>query len=190
MFAMTDNPLARLDGATAVAERVIAAVKPDQLGDGTPCESWTVRQLINHVVTGNLVFTSILRDGEPVDRAADGLGEDPLAAYRASVADLRAAFGADGALDRMYPTPFGEGPGTILVTMRMVEHAVHSWDIARATGQSTDLDPEVAAASLAALRHALPAERDGDGPFGTEQTAPPSATAADRMAAFAGRTVA
>jgi uncharacterized protein (TIGR03086 family) len=189
MFAMTDNPLARLDRATAVAERVIAAVKPDQFGDGTPCESWTVRQLINHVVTGNLVFTSLLQGGEPVDRAADRLGDDPLAAYRSSVTDLRTGFAADGALDRTYPTPFGEGPGTLLATMRMVEHAVHSWDIARATGQSTDLDPEMAEASLAALRRALPGDREGDGPFGTEQAAPGSATAADRMAAFAGRVV-
>jgi hypothetical protein len=50
------------------------------------------------------------------------------------------------------------------------------------------LDPELAEWGLRSLRDAVPADRAGS-PFGTEQPAPEGATAADRLAAFAGRAV-
>jgi uncharacterized protein (TIGR03086 family) len=185
---MTEIPFAQFDRAAAVADSVISAVKPDQHGDPTPCTDWSVRQLINHLVVGNLTFTSMVTDGPGPDRSQDQLGDDPLGAFRGTVRELRAAFSADGVMDRTYPTPFGQSPGIILVTMRAMEMSVHSWDIAKATGQSTDLDPELADWGLRALRNALPTVRDGS-PFGTEQPAPPDATAADRLAAYAGRAV-
>ena len=52
----------------------------------------------------------------PVDRAADFLGTDPLAAFRTSLGDLRAVFAADGALARIVPTPFGEAPAKLYRT--------------------------------------------------------------------------
>jgi uncharacterized protein (TIGR03086 family) len=185
---MAENPFVNFDRAAAVADSVIAAVKPDQLDDPTPCTEWSVRQLINHVVTGNLMFTSMVTGGPRPDRNQDQFGDDPLGAFRATARDLRAAFSAEGALDRIYPTPFGEDPGTVLVNMLAIEMSIHAWDIAKATGQSTDLDPELAEWGLHSARGALPADRAGS-PFGTEQPAPEGATAADRLAAFAGRAV-
>jgi uncharacterized protein (TIGR03086 family) len=185
---MTENPFVKFDRAVAVADSVIAAVKQDQLGDPTPCTEWSVRQLINHVATGSLMFVSMVTGGPRPDRNQDQLGDDPLGAFRATVRDLRAAFSAEGALDRIYPTPFGDGPGAVLVNMRVIEMSIHAWDIAKATGQSTDLDPELAEWGLRSLRDAVPADRAGS-PFGTEQPAPEGATAADRLAAFAGRAV-
>jgi uncharacterized protein (TIGR03086 family) len=186
--AMTENPLVKFDRAAAVADSVIAAVRPDQLGDPTPCTEWSVRQLINHLVTGNLMFAGMVTGGPRPDRNQDQLGDDPLGAFRSTASDLRAAFSAEGALDGTYPTPFGESPGAVLVNMRVVEMSVHSWDIAKATGQSTDLDPQLAEWGLRSLRNALPADRAGS-PFGTEQPASGAVTAADRLAAFAGRAV-
>jgi hypothetical protein len=37
----------------------VSAVPPDQLGHPMPCTEWTVRQLINHMLTGNLFFVSL-----------------------------------------------------------------------------------------------------------------------------------
>ncbi len=68
----------------------------------------------------------------------------------------------------------------------------HGWDLARATGQPTDLDPHLAAELLARARAFIqPAFRGDDGakPFGPQQPAPPNATNADALAAFLGRTV-
>lgn len=63
--------------------------------------------------------------------------------------------------------------------------------LAKATGQSTDLAPELAAALLEANTAAIPDEFRGPegAPFGPKQEAPQGATAADQLAAFLGRTV-
>jgi uncharacterized protein (TIGR03086 family) len=90
--------------------------------------------------------------------------------------------------DRIVATPFGEGPVTALVEMRTTEMLVHGWDLAKATGQSTDLDPELADSRIESFRM-MRASRRGQGMFNDEQPAPADATAADRLAAAAGRVV-
>jgi uncharacterized protein (TIGR03086 family) len=184
---MVENPLAKFDRAAGIANDVIAAVKPEQLDLPTPCTDWSVRQIINHLVIGNLTFASMVGDSPRPDRAQDHLGDDPLGVFQDTVLDLRTLFSAEGVLTATYDTPLGSGPGTLLVAMRVVEMTVHSWDIAKATGQSTDLDAELAETCLDSLRAAM---RNGrGGPFGAERPAPQGATAADRLAAFAGRAV-
>lgn len=118
--------------------------------------------------------------------SAEQVGADPLAALRASVAALDAAFESDGALERRYPTPFGEQPGTMLVWLRTAEMVVHSWDVARGSGQPTDFDPELCESMLDSWRRMPAFPRNG--PIGPAQPAPPDASAADRLAAFFGRT--
>jgi uncharacterized protein (TIGR03086 family) len=65
---------------------------------------------------------------------------------------------------------------------------VHSWDIAAATGQSTDIAPELAAQALAAWRSRLgDGQRPAGMPFDDPQPVPAGATAADELAAYLGR---
>jgi uncharacterized protein (TIGR03086 family) len=185
----TDDPLAQFHAAAAQAQRVVATVRPDQLGDPTPCTGWTVRDVINHLTTGNLLFTAIVTDGPKPDRSRDHLGDDHVTAFRDSVTDLSEAFAKHDVLSGTYATPFGTGPGALLVHMRRNELVQHAWDIARATGQSTDLAPDLAAAALASFQ-AAPFMPRGEGkPFGETRQPPPDATAADRLAAFLGREV-
>jgi uncharacterized protein (TIGR03086 family) len=185
---MTNDPLARFDRAAAAADSAIAGVGPDQWDAPTPCTEWNLRQLLNHLVGGTKAFLSMQTGGAPVDRTADHVGDDPLASFRAAVAELRAAFGEDGALEKTVNTPFGEGPAAILVNMRVNEMMVHGWDVAKASGQSTDLDPELAAQCMEDFRR-LRATGRGAGMFADAQEAPAGATAADQLAAVAGRTV-
>jgi uncharacterized protein (TIGR03086 family) len=67
----------------------------------------------------------------------------------------------------------------------------HAWDLAKATGQSTDLNPELAAALLPQVEASIPdmfRGAEGSGmPFGAKQEAPAGATNADKIAAFLGR---
>jgi hypothetical protein len=64
------------------------------------------------------------------------------------------------------------------------------WDLAKATGQATDLEPDVAARLLVQIEPILPDTMrgpDGEAAFGPRVEIADSAPAADRLAAFEGR---
>lgn len=62
--------------------------------------------------------------------------------------------------------------------------------LAAATGQSTDLDPELAVERLAAARALVGPQFRGPGkPFADEKPCPRERPPADQLAAFLGRTV-
>lgn len=174
--------------AGAMAADVIARIGPEQLSDPTPCTEWDVRAVINHMANGNLRVAAMVTGGSGPDRSEDVLGDDPPTAFRDSLDRLCAAFDRKGVLEQAFPTPFGEGPGRLLVAMRVSELTIHTWDLAAATGQLRDLDPELVVFTDSAFR-ARPIPRGGESPIGPEQPAPSGAMAADRLAAFAGRKV-
>src|SRR5579859_2235356 len=146
------NSLADLDRALAAADVVVAGIRADQWPAPTPCTGLDVRTLLNHLVTGNLLFAALVRGTPPPERDADHLDGDPLAAFRRAADELREAFAAPGVLEAVYTAPFGTGPGVVLVRVRIVEVLVHGWDLARATGQAADFPDDVAERALARSR--------------------------------------
>ena len=66
----------------------------------------------------------------------------------------------------------------------------HGWDLAKATGQSTDLDPALAEQILEVAAMIVPDQFRGPEPmpFGPAVEPPAGAPVADRLAAFFGRT--
>lgn len=183
---MPDNRLAR---AFADTRAVLSTVKPDQLDLPTPCASWDVRSLINHFV-GTARWAADMVGGAAGTPGEDYAAGDFLAAYDEYAAVALAAFAADGALDRTVRLPFGEMSGGEFMDLASTDQFVHAWDLARATGHDTDLDPEFAGDLLAKARVAVPdAYRGPDGvaPFGPVVEPRPGACPADRLAAFLGR---
>ncbi|HEV2369633.1 MAG TPA: maleylpyruvate isomerase family mycothiol-dependent enzyme, partial [Acidimicrobiales bacterium] len=86
-----------LEKAFASTTRVLASVKPDQLDDPTPCASWKVRDLVNHVVGGTYWFAAVAETGQaPSGEAPDFAGEDFNAAYAEGAKQAVAAFRAEG----------------------------------------------------------------------------------------------
>ena len=182
---------ADLERAFASTRSVLANVGADQLSSPTPCQSWQVRDLINHVVGVSLWCAETANTGvAPPTPETDFTLGDALATYDDGIARAVDAFGRPGVLDRMITLPFGQLPGAAYLGIITTDAFTHGWDLARATGQSTDLDPALAAQLLEAARAFIqPAFRGDDGvrPFGPEQPAPPNATNADALAAFLGR---
>ena len=171
-------------------EALVRAVRHDQLTAPTPCAEFQVRALINHLIFENLAHAA-LADGTPIpapDRSTDYVGEDHVGAYLASARLVRAAFNRPGMLTRQYGPV--QAPGSMLVQQLIVELLSHGWDLARATGQGTDLAPDVAEDTLLVVRTWYRDQSRGPGnAFGPEQPAPEGASAADRLAAYLGRTV-
>jgi len=111
----------------------------------TPCDAWTVHELVNHVVGGNIRYAMILR-GDETDAVlathdVDALGSDPVGAYRSSFQGVTEAFGSPGILTATVHHPkSGPMPGAQLRVLRVNELTVHGWDLARAIGANEDLD--------------------------------------------------
>ena len=191
---MTDALLHPLATALDGTGRLVAAVTEEQWALPTPCSDWTVRQLVNHVVGGNRLFTRVL-SGEPLPprdqlgaRAAeDQLGTDPAAAYAGSAADLLSALRAPGVLAGTYTVPAATLPGPAIVHLRTVETLVHGWDLARATDRPAPFPEALAEGELAFSRDLLGRIPERRHPFGTSQPVDDDAPAIDRLAALLGR---
>lgn len=180
-----------LQAAIASTKAVLANVTPEQMDLPTPCQSWKVSDLVNHVVGAQYFFKAAL-EGAPPSEAPDFSAGDYRAAFDEGSAACAAAFSAEGALARTVKLPFGDMPAAGWAGLAATDTFVHGWDLAKATGQSTDLAPELAAGLLAASKQMIqPAFRgeDGKAPFTAERQAPEGASPADQLAAFLGREV-
>jgi len=180
--------------AIGVAKGVLGKVRPDQLDDPTPCASWKVRDVINHLVGGSHFFASATEAGEvvPGDDPPDFSTGDYVKSFDEATARSVAAFNAPGAQEKIISLPFGKFPGAGFMGLATTDTMTHAWDLAKATGQPTDLDPELSAQLHEGAKRVIqPAFRgpDQQSPFGPEQQAPEGASAADQLAAFLGRTV-
>jgi len=164
-----------LSRALDQAGDVLAAVHPDQLPHPTPCPDWDVAQLIGHLVDAPVNFLEMARGRAP----------DRSAAPRRATGDWAAAFrsNADDLIHSWHQV--GEA-ATGQVDWQTAEIAVHTWDLARATGQSPRLLPEVAERGLAFMSAMLTPENRGLA-FASAVPAPDDAQVYDRLAAFAGR---
>ena len=174
--------------AVAVGQRVVDGIRPDQLADPTPCNEWDVRAILDHL-SGLQRSLAAAADGGPSpdhDAAPDDV--DPRAAFVASTRAAEAALRAPGALDRTFRMPWGEMPGGAIARVLFMDLMIHSWDLAKATGQPTSLAPDLCETALAMGRAMMKDEFRGPGRgFGPEVAVPADAPACDRLAAFYGR---
>ncbi len=185
------NPTDVLAQSQDVARAVLANVSRDQLEADTPCSEWTVAQLIDHLV-GAQYWAQGGVQGAPLEATGEGAAQgDFVATFDQAARDNLAAFSEEGALGRTVNPGFGDMPAPALLGLSATDTFTHAWDLAKATGQDTDLAPGLAAALLEQSRQAIqPAFRSEEGTiFGMEQTAPDGAPPADQLAAFLGRTV-
>lgn len=181
-----------LEQAVATTRGVLANVAPDQYDRATPCASWDVRALINHVVGGTHFYVAAMTGTPWTGDTTDYAAGDVLAAYDDGAGAAIAAFGAPGAMEQMVELPFATLPGAVFVGIASTDQFTHAWDLARATGQDTDLEPGFARQLLDNARNTLPDEvrgTEGTALFGAKQAVPGGASNADQLAAFLGRRV-
>ena len=178
--------------AEALAEtgRLVAAVGDDQWHRPTPCEDWDVRDLVNHVVSGNfwvapLMTGSTIEDvGDRLD--GDVLGDDPVDAYRRSAEEAAAAFSADGAMEALANVSYGPVPGRVYAGHRFIDVLVHGWDLAVGTGADTNLRPNLVEACLEVVQPEA-AMLAASGAFGEDHEVPEGAAPQTRLLALLGR---
>ncbi|WP_447004562.1 TIGR03086 family metal-binding protein [Saccharothrix isguenensis] len=182
-----------IDQAVATALEVVENIKPDQSDAQTPCERFDVRKLVNHLLFWGPSLAGAARK-QQVAPAAESEFQVDLTTGDWS-ADLSAHF-------RSTATAWGEPsawtgttsvagteemPAEVIGAMVVGETVVHTWDLARATGQSPTWDDGLLEFVLADLAATAPMGRDM-GLYGPEVPVPADAPLIDRIVGLTGRT--
>jgi uncharacterized protein (TIGR03086 family) len=127
----------------------VAAVRNEQWGEPTPCAEWSVRELVNHVVSEELWAAPLLRGQtiEEVGNQFDGdvLGDDPAGRARTAADEAAAIVDAIVPGGGSVQLSYGEEDMGEYVRQLCADHLIHGWDLAAATGADRSMDPELVA---------------------------------------------
>lgn len=132
---------------------LVNSVAKDQWDDPTPCQEWTVRDLVNHVV-GEDRWTVPLMEGRTIEQVGtrfegDLLGADPIASA------LEAAKEAVSVVAERLPQggkvhlSYGDEDPAEYIRQLAADHLVHGWDLAAAIGGDTRMEPHLVTAVAA-----------------------------------------
>ncbi len=178
---------AALEAALANTTRLVRGITDGQWDRPTPCQEWNVRQLVTHTAGVMANFRNGAA-GKPVAGDPDhfDLGTDPGATMAKLSAENVAAWQERGELESPITLGDNEFPGMVGLNINMLDAYVHGWDIARATGQQADLDPELCTTMLEFARQVVPEAPRGDN-FAAVVTTSTEAPATDRLLAYLGR---
>jgi uncharacterized protein (TIGR03086 family) len=124
----------------------------EQLSIASPCEGWDIRALLNHAFGAAWMYTLAYQGVITGAEAGDLVADNPQRALE-QVAEVNiASWKEPRSLYGERTFPFGTFLATTALWLNVAEIAVHSWDLATATGQDPGLDPEVVAALMASFR--------------------------------------
>jgi uncharacterized protein (TIGR03086 family) len=187
---MVDSVLNLLERALNQAAAIIGTIRSEQAGLPTPCADWDVESLVRHLVTQDLPHFMVSARGDTPDWTSppDALRTD-WAQQFLDDAQLLLGIWADADLERLVPmSGGGQGPLRLRADHQITELTVHSWDLARATAATLDLDSTLAEHALAWSRGMLKPEfRGPDKAFDREIPVPQDSSAYDRLAGWFGR---
>jgi uncharacterized protein (TIGR03086 family) len=162
----------------------IAAVSPDGWEQRSPCEGWTARDVVGHVVATQGMFLGFVgREMGDIPSADD----DPAAAWDAARSVMQREL--DDPQRATAEFEGFQGPTTLEAAVNRFlcfDLVVHGWDLARATGQ----DDRIAAEDVTRVREQAEALADrlrGPQAFGPEVDPPPGADDQARLLAYLGR---
>ncbi|WP_329109887.1 TIGR03086 family metal-binding protein [Micromonospora sp. NBC_01699] len=188
-----NEPIALLSQALDQIDEVLAGIREDQLDLPTPCRSWTVGQLMNHLVHDLSQYLKVATGVQPDwTEPTPPVTQDRFVAFRKGAAELLDAWRAVGEPTGTITLPdIGEVPARFPIDQQIFEFTLHAWDLAKATGQPVDFKPELGQLALDWIRVVVPPEMrgpEGSGRlFGPEVQVAADAPLYDRLAAFCGR---
>ncbi|WP_198954749.1 TIGR03086 family metal-binding protein [Kineosporia sp. R_H_3] len=185
---MNDTPA---DDHRAIAARFTATVRgtdPARWDDPAPCEGWVARDVVRHLVEW---FPAFLRSGAGVSLpAGPSVDEDPVAAWVVHSDGVQALLDDPATADLVVKNPhLGEMSVAQAVAMVYTSDVfLHTWDLARATGQDERLDPDRCAGMLAGM---LPMDEvlRSSGHYGPRVPVPDDADPKTALLSFIGRRV-
>ncbi len=169
--------------AATMTDRV-GSVPDDAWTNATPCEEWTARELVAHLVDVHGRFQALVgRELVP----HPSVDEDPLGAWVAVRDQMQADLEDPARVDEEYEGRLGRSTfGRSVDGFIGFDLVVHGWDLARATGQDETIDPrdvEAVQASVDAMGDVM----RSNGVIADPVEPPPDASAQVRLLASLGR---
>jgi uncharacterized protein (TIGR03086 family) len=123
------------DGFTTRLE----SVPPGAWTNASPCSDWTAHDVAKHVVDTTRRLLTRLSGGDPTPPDTD---EDLVAAWKVESEAVKAALTDPDRAATKVQGLGGEQPWEDLIgSVMCADTLIHTWDLARATGQDERLDP-------------------------------------------------
>lgn len=145
----------------------------------TPCDEWTVRDLLNHILATQHYFAGWARGEDvspPGPNPPELLSNNPVADFASARADVLQAFSQQGAIEETGPS----------LGIAFSDQLLHGWDLARATGQDATMPDRLPEAAYRAI-YGMFTEEQRNGVFKAELPVQDDATAQERLLAYTGR---
>jgi uncharacterized protein (TIGR03086 family) len=181
------DPITALEQAYDDLAKVVANLDAEQLARPTNCPAWDVRGLLNHILGGALMYVLVNEGERAGEDAGDVAGDDPVGAVERTATANIASWRGRGALEGERTYPWGTFPAGAGLLINLGEVALHTWDLARATGQPAAIDRDVAELVFDFYRQVPMDDMRANGVYGPEIIVPASAPVQDRLLGFLSR---
>ena len=152
----------------------------------SPVADWTARDVVRHLVEW---FPGFLADGAGVTLPkGPDVDDDPVAAWRTMSNGVQALLDDPSSQEKVLVNRhIGEVPlPEAISTFFTADVFMHSWDLARATGQDETLDPQRCALMLDGMQP-LDEVLRSSGQYGPKVEVPDDADVQTKLIAFIGR---
>jgi uncharacterized protein (TIGR03086 family) len=183
-MALSEQPAER---HREVAGRFTERVRGTHTWDApSPVDGWAARDVVRHLVEW---FPAFLAAGAGIDLPkGPSVDEDPVAAWQVHSEGVQALLDDPGSADRKLSNPHIGTlplPGAI-DQFYTADVFMHTWDLARATGQDDRLDPDFCAGLLGGMAELEDVLRSS-GQYGPRVEVPADSDVQTRIIAFIGR---
>jgi uncharacterized protein (TIGR03086 family) len=150
-----------------------------KLDTESPCDEWSVRQLMNHMLDTQNYFAGSARGQEvspPSPNPPELVGDDPVKAFERARIEMLGTFGEDGVIDKTGPS----------LGIAFSDQLLHGWDLARATGQDSTMPDGLPEAAYEMI-HGRFTDEQRKGIFKPEVVLGPNPSDQDKLLAYTGR---
>jgi uncharacterized protein (TIGR03086 family) len=180
------DPVARHRAVAAGFTDRVEGVRPESWGAPAPVDGWAARDVVRHLVEW---FPAFLSSGAGVTLpAGPSVDEDPVAAWRVHCDGVQALLDDPATAEKVLTNPhLGEVPLPEAVDrFYTADVFMHTWDLARATGQDESLDARMCRQLLDGMEPIEEVMR-ASGQYGPRVAVPEDADVQTRLLGFIGR---
>jgi uncharacterized protein (TIGR03086 family) len=174
--------LGSAEATWAVCRQVMTPFTQDDREKATPCEGYTVHDLVEHLM-GSMKGLGETAGAE----VPDGIKAESAEDYIAQAVEPVLAAWRDRGTDGQVPFGEGEAPASMLAGILSLEFLLHGWDFAQATDQSLEVPDGLVAYVQGLAESTIRPEYRGEGQGFGEETVPSTSDPLTVLAAFTGR---